>query len=202
MATVMYTVKHTELEKMRVSREQMAKHREEILEAAARLFRERGFDAVTVREVMEAAGLTHGGFYGHFASKDELIAKTLEHVLDRVAPTERDLGRYAEAYLNDSHCRNLAEGCPTAALGAETVRQGPEARAAMTASIRRQVEHFSPSAAGASAAEQRRVAIASWSAMVGALVLARLSDDPALSKEILSSTRGFLSDAAGRKRRA
>ncbi len=187
---------------MRVSREQMARHREEILEAAARLFRERGFDAVTVREVMEAAGLTHGGFYGHFTSKDDLIARTLEHVLERTAPTERDLARYAEWYLNEAHCRNLAEGCPTAALGAEAVRQGPEARAAMTASIRRQVEHFSPSAAGATSAEKRRAAIASWSAMVGALVLSRLSDDPALSKEILSETRSFLNDARAGKRRA
>jgi TetR/AcrR family transcriptional repressor of nem operon len=187
---------------MRVSREQMARHREEILDAAARLFRERGFDAVTVREVMEAAGLTHGGFYGHFESKDDLIARTLEHVLERVAPTERDLGRYAESYLSEAHCRNLAEGCPTAALGAETVRQGPQARAAMTDSIRRQVEHFSPSAPGATAAEQRRAAIASWSALVGALVLARLSDDAALSKEILSATRSFLNDAQSRKRRA
>jgi TetR/AcrR family transcriptional repressor of nem operon len=187
---------------MRVNREQMARHREEILEAAARLFRQRGFEAVTVREVMEAAGLTHGGFYGHFASKDDLIARTLEHVLQRVAPSERDLGRYVESYLNGEHCRNLAGGCPTAALGAETVRQGPEARAAMTASIRRQVEHFSPSAPGATAAEQRRAAIASWSAMVGALVLSRLSDDPALSEEILSETRAFLNDARARKRRS
>lgn len=181
---------------MRVSREQMAQNREKILESAARLFRERGFDAVTVREVMEAAGLTHGGFYGHFASKDELVARTLEHVLARTKPTERDLGRYAEAYLSDAHCRNLAEGCATAALGAETVRQGAEARAAMTAGIRQQIEHFSPSD------DARRVAIGSWAAMVGALVLSRLSDDPALSKEILKETRGFLKDAASPKRRS
>lgn len=186
---------------MRVSREKMSEHREKILESAAALFRERGFDGVSVRDVMEAAGLTHGGFYGHFASKDELIARTLEHALVRAAPTEQDLGRYAEQYLSSAHCEDLAGGCPTAALGAETVRQGTEARAAMTAGIRHQLEHFGGATRGATEAEQRRAAIGSWAAMVGALVLARLSDDPALSDEILEETRGFLKDARHARRR-
>lgn len=66
---------------MKVSREQMAENRRRILDAASRLFREKGFDAVSVAEVMKAAGLTHGGFYGHFSSKDDLIAQTLAHAL-------------------------------------------------------------------------------------------------------------------------
>lgn len=140
---------------------------------------------------MEAAGLTHGGFYGHFASKDQLVARTLEHALLRTEPTERDLASYAKRYLSSSHCRDLAGGCPTAALGAETVRQGSEARAAMTAGIRHQLERFS-----ADESESRRVAIGSWAAMVGALVLSRLSDDETLSEEILTETRRFLKDAA------
>lgn len=185
---------------MKVSRERMAEHREKILEAAARLFRERGFADVSVREVMEAAGLTHGGFYGHFSSKDELIARTLEQVLQQSAPRERDLARYAEAYLSAGHCRDVAGGCPTAALGAESVRQGAEARAAMTAGIRHQVEHFSEAAPGDSLAERRRVAIGSWSALVGALVLARVSDDPQLSEEILAGTRAFVGAKARRRR--
>lgn len=202
MMTIMYSVKPTE-PGMRVSREKVSEHREKILESAARLFRERGFDGVSVRDVMEAAGLTHGGFYGHFASKDELVARTLEHALQRAAPSERDLARYAEQYLSSVHCQNLAGGCPTAALGAETVRQGAAARAAMTAGIRHQLEHFAEPSSGVTAAEQRRVAIGSWAAMVGALVLARLSDDAALSEEILAGTRAFLRQAApSRKKRA
>ena len=84
---------------MKVSREQMAENRRRILDAAGRLFREKGFDSVSVAEVMKAAGLTHGGFYGHFASKDDLVAQTLAHVL---APSTGggDLRAYLDAYLS------------------------------------------------------------------------------------------------------
>src|SRR5262245_19371914 len=76
---------------MKVTREQVAENRQKILEAASRLFRDRGYDGVTVAEVMGAAGLTHGGFYGHFASKDELIAETLAVALARSAHSDADV---------------------------------------------------------------------------------------------------------------
>ncbi len=105
---------------MKVSREQVAENRRKILDAASRLFRARGFEAVTVAEVMKAAGLTHGGFYGHFKSKDDLIAQTLAHVLAAGAEGERNLASYAAQYLTPDHRDDLAGGCPTAALGAES----------------------------------------------------------------------------------
>jgi TetR/AcrR family transcriptional regulator, transcriptional repressor for nem operon len=184
---------------MRVSRKQVAENRRRILEAAGRLFRAKGFEAVTVAEVMRAAGLTHGGFYGHFGSKDDLIAQTLAYALlageDRQrSRAEVDLARYAAGYLSPRHRDDLAGGCPTAGLGAETIRQSPEARAAMTAGLRRWVELLSEGAPGASAAEKRRVAIGSWAAMVGAVILARLSDDPRLSDEVLEQTRAWIDD--------
>ena len=130
---------------MRVSRGTGGGKPAQILEAAGRLFRTRGFEAVTVAEVMHAAGLTHGGFDGHFRSEDDLIAETLAHVLpagdDRQrSRAEFDLARYAASYLSPRHRDNLAEGCPTAALGADTIRQAPEAAAAMTAALRRRIE--------------------------------------------------------------
>ena len=130
---------------MRVSRKQVAENRRRILEAAGRLFRAKGFEAVTVAEVMQAAGLTHGGFYGHFSSKDDLIAQTLAHALlagenRQRSRAEIDLARYAAGYLSPRHRDDLAGGCPTAGLGAETIRQSPEARAAMTAGLRRRIE--------------------------------------------------------------
>src|SRR5215218_4419874 len=130
---------------MRVSRKQVGENRRRILEAAGRLFRAKGFEAVTVAEVMQAAGLTHGGFYGHFGSKDDLIAQTLAYALlageDRQrSRAEVDLARYAAGYLSPRHRDDLAGGCPTAGLGAETIRQSPEARAAMTAGLRRRIE--------------------------------------------------------------
>ncbi len=67
---------------MKVSREQMVENRRQILDVASRLFREKGFDAVSVSEVMKAAGFTHGGFYGHFSSKDDLVAQTITHALE------------------------------------------------------------------------------------------------------------------------
>jgi TetR/AcrR family transcriptional regulator, transcriptional repressor for nem operon len=184
---------------MRVSRKQVAENRRRILEPAGRLFRAKGFEAVTVAEVMRAAGLTHGGFYGHFGSKDDLIAQTLAYALlageDRQrSRAEVDLARYAAGYLSPRHRDDLAGGCPTAGLGAETIRQSPEARAAMTAGLRRRIELLSEGAPGASAAEKRRVAIGSWAAMVGAVILARLSDDPRLSDEVLEQTRAWIDD--------
>ncbi|WP_322102743.1 helix-turn-helix domain-containing protein [Paraburkholderia sp. J41] len=179
---------------MRVSREQVAINRQKILEAASRLFRERGYDAVTVADVMSAAGLTHGGFYGYFKSKDELIAHTLDHVYSQGDDSAINLSRYAASYLSRQHCDNVALGCPTAALAAETARQTPEARAAMAAGLERQIERFCAGMKGNDAKAARRAAIGGWSAMVGAVVLARLFDDPALSDEILEATRQWVDE--------
>ncbi|HET9625348.1 MAG TPA: TetR/AcrR family transcriptional regulator [Kofleriaceae bacterium] len=179
---------------MKVSREQVAENRQKILEAAGRLFRDRGYEDVTVAEVMGAAGLTHGGFYGHFASKEELIAETVAYTLANAPGADRDLAAYADAYLSTAHRDNRAGGCAFAALGSDTVRESPEARAAMTDSLRRQIARFALSAPGATAAERRQAAIGSWAAMVGAVVLARLAraEDARLSDEVLRATRAWI----------
>jgi TetR/AcrR family transcriptional repressor of nem operon len=179
---------------MRVTKEQMAEHRDRILEEAGRLFREKGFAAVTVAEVMQAAGLTHGGFYGHFKSKDDLIAQTLENIRI-VHPDGTNLGDYAAGYLTEEHRDQSAGGCAFAALGGDTVRQSPEARAAMTERLRRQIARLTALAAGEAETEKRRAAIGGWAAMVGALVLARISDDPKLSSELLDDTRDWIASA-------
>lgn len=177
---------------MRVSREQVALNRARILEAASSLFRARGYDAVTVADVMKAAGLTHGGFYGYFKSKDDLIAQTLAHVFAQGEAGGVDLARYAAGYLSPAHRDNVAGGCPAAALGAETARQTPEARAAMADGLKQQIRRFSAGLAGEDPAAARRKAIGSWAAMVGAVILARLVDDPALSDEVLEETRAWI----------
>jgi TetR/AcrR family transcriptional repressor of nem operon len=182
---------------MKVSREQVAENRRRILEAASRLFRARGFEAVTVAEVMQAAGLTHGGFYGHFRSKDELIAAAVGQAV-AASPEPRSLADYADAYLSPGHCRDLAGGCATAALATETARQTPQARAEMTAGLRQQLDALTAAAPGPAAGDRRRTAIGAWSAMVGALVLARMSDDPTLTEEILRETRAWIGAGAPR----
>ena len=177
---------------MKVSREQVAENRRSILEAASRLFRSCGFEGVTVAEVMQAAGLTHGAFYGHFKSKDDLIAHVVAHVFETGAQTEIDLADYAASYLAPAHRDNLGGGCPTAGLGAEVIRQAPEAREEMTVGVRRHIERLSRGAPGRSAAEARQTAIGSWAAMLGALILSRLVIDPKLSDELLEQTHSWI----------
>jgi TetR/AcrR family transcriptional regulator, transcriptional repressor for nem operon len=181
---------------MRVSREQMAENRRTILNAASRLFRERGFDSVTVAEVMQAAGLTHGGFYGYFKSKDELIAGALADVLTKRPEPSGDIAAFVAGYLSQTHRDNRAGGCPTAALAAETVRLNGGARTEMTTGLKRQIERLSRIAPGEDAVQKRQTAIGSWAAMVGAMILARVSDDPALSSEVLDQTQAWLATQA------
>ncbi|MDI9849350.1 helix-turn-helix domain-containing protein [Rhodoblastus sp. 17X3] len=183
---------------MRVTREQVQENKRTILEAAGRLFRARGYEAVTVTDVMKSAGLTHGGFYGYFKSKDDLIAQTLAQMLGATEPLSAGLENIAAQYLAPEHRDNFASGCPVAALASETIRHPGGARAEMTAGLNRQIERLSKVAPGADEAERRRAAIGSWAAMVGALILARMSDDSDLSDEILSETRTWLA-ARGRQ---
>ncbi len=177
---------------MKVSREKMAENRTRILEQAGRLFRAKGFEAVGVAEVMKAVGLTHGGFYGHFASKDDLIAESLSHMLETSLAGPGDFERFADAYLSQAHLANAATGCPTAALASETAHRDPASRAAMTAGLKMQLERMTGSAPGTDDAMARREAIGRWAAMVGAVILARACDDPVLASELLRETRAWI----------
>ncbi|MFC7380513.1 TetR/AcrR family transcriptional regulator [Brevundimonas sp. GCM10030266] len=180
---------------MRVTREQMQANRIRILDAAGRLFREKGFEAVSVAEVMKAAGLTHGGFYGHFESKDDLIAQAIAHIFSGDPQGPEDLAGMLDAYLAPQHRDRVAQGCPTAALVADVRRQKPAARLAMTAGFKAQVDRIALAMAKTEPVQARRAAIGAWTSMVGALVLARTIDDAALSDEILRETRNWLRDA-------
>lgn len=183
---------------MRVSRAQMAENRARILEEAGRLFRARGFEAVSLAEVMAAAGMTHGGFYGHFQSKDDLIAQTLAHGFAGKSAEPLDLQTYRRRFLSPQHCANPAEGCAITGLAVETGRQKPEARAAMTAGIRAQIDRLAAAQPAGTPEQRRRAAIGSWSAMVGAVILARSGDDPQLSAEILAEVGAWITEAEGK----
>lgn len=180
---------------MRVSREQMAENRRRILEAASQLFRARGFEAVSIAEVMKAAGLTHGGFYGHFRSKDELIACALATACDSAPGRDLDIDVFIRGYLSSRHRDNVAGGCPLAGLTAETLRQAPEARTAITGGLRELLERMSNSLHDKGVAEARQAAIGSLAAMAGALIFARACDDPALSDELLEQTQSWITQA-------
>jgi TetR/AcrR family transcriptional regulator, transcriptional repressor for nem operon len=174
---------------MKVSREQVQHHRNRIVAAAARLFREHGFDGVSVAQIMKEAGLTHGAFYGHFDSKEALISAALAHPpAGRKQATER-AADYADRYLSMRHRNDRGRGCPIAGLGSEASRASPEVRATLTRTIRGEIERLAEASPGATPAQRRRAGIAAYSAMVGAMMLARIADEEALSEEILSATR-------------
>lgn len=179
---------------MKVSREQMQANRRLILDAASRLFREKGFDAVSVAEVMKAAGFTHGGFYGHFGSKDDLIVQTIAHIFSVSAEGNNpgDLDAYLDAYLSPRHRDSVASGCPTAALIADVRRQKPEAREAMTEGFRSQIDRIATAIARTEPGAARSEAVGTWAALVGAILISRTIDDPSLSNEILQDTRAWI----------
>jgi TetR/AcrR family transcriptional regulator, transcriptional repressor for nem operon len=190
---------------MRVSREKCAESRKRILEAAATLFREKGFDGVCLADIMKAAGLTHGGFYGHFSSKEDLEAQALtlamaqlltnwSQTVDSAAGTP--LSALASQYLSPYYRDNRGEGCPIAALGCDAAREGERVRSALTAGLEPTLALISNVVPGRSKAQRRRKAISALAEMVGAMILARAVNDPALSNEILAATLLNVSEAS------
>src|SRR4051794_32025798 len=130
---------------MKVSREQATENRGRIVQVAAKLFRERGFDGIGVADLMKAAGLTHGGFYGHFASKEDLAAEACKRALDESlekwsaaiekAPGEA-FSKIVNSYLSEDHRDGTGNGCLVAALGSDLGRQAPPIRRVTTEGIR------------------------------------------------------------------
>lgn len=185
---------------MRVSREKMQENREQILRTASLLFRDKGFDGVGIDAVMQGAGLTHGGFYRHFASKDDLAAQALASALERGAERQAgftDLRELVSSYLSDRHCADRAHGCAIAALGSEVARHNNSLRHLLAAQFRKRVDKIAGLLRFGSAKQRRERAIATLAGMVGALILARAVDDPALSREILGAARAAFGSEPG-----
>ena len=187
---------------MKVSREQAAQNRERILDAAARLFRERGFEGIGVADTMKAAGLTHGGFYGHFSSKEDLIAQACARAFSRsherwsrrAGSTPDDpLSSIIRSYLTPRHRDDPGTGCALAALGPDMARHGPGVRRAVTEGLRSAFNLLSGLVPSKSEAARRQKAISTYATLVGAMIMARAVDDPALSQEILDAVRASVS---------
>ena len=181
---------------MKVSRIQEAENHERILDVATRLFRERGIDGIGVADLMKAAGLTHGGFYGHFKSKEDLVAQACARAVSRMRQnwtnvidqaTGDPLEALAATYLTPKHRDGAGRGCPMAALGSEIARQGSPVRRAFTDELRPFFDYLSRIVQGDSNNLRRQKALATYAALVGALIVSRAVDDPDLSNEILSA---------------
>jgi TetR/AcrR family transcriptional regulator, transcriptional repressor for nem operon len=183
---------------VRVTREQAAANREKILDVAGALFRERGFEGIGLADIMKRAGLTHGGFYGHFDSKDDLAAEITTRILGRTGWLERLTGtrnpsvrQVVRKYLSKRHRDDAGRGCLFAAVGSDVVRQPKSVRHAFSEGMRRRVEALQGILPGRAAA-RRRKALAMMAGLVGALILSRAVDDLALSDEILEATAATL----------
>ena len=175
---------------MRYAADRKDRTRRAIVEAAGRLFREKGYRAVGVDAVMAAAGLTAGGFYAHFASKAALFAEVVREVTTSfdVLLAEGGLDRLIGAYLGRVHRDTPAEGCPFPALGPDCANAGGDARVTFEARLRA-FEAAIAAALPGDDADDRKRALALLAELVGGLVLARAVADPHYSDEILRACR-------------
>lgn len=194
---------------MRYSPDHKGATRKRIVAAAAELFKAKGTDAVSVADVMAAAGLTHGGFYAHFASKDALIAEVLREgrgtsaaklraAAGRAGPG-RGLAAMVASYLSPDHRAHRERGCIVAALGGEAGRWGAKTRGALAGRAHDLGEALRPYVSGAEASPD--VARAVTACMVGGLILARLEADPAEGEKLLEACQRFILAATNPQQR-
>lgn len=191
---------------MKVSKAQTAENKRRIVEAAARLYRAEGLRGVGVADITKAAGLTHGGLYRHFDSKEALAAQACAHAFEwSPAALDASLGkgtisrdRFARAYLTPAHRANPGGGCPVAALAVDSAREGGLVAQAFAQGVDKYLSELASQAAQARGKrgvtqQDRQSALRQVIVLVGSLILARatVDADPALSDEVLAAGRSF-----------
>jgi len=189
---------------LRLTKQQAEQNRRLIAETASRMFRLQGLENVAVADVMRESGFTHGGFYNHFKSKDELAAEAIGSAFDVAAndlseklasekhPKE-SLSSFVARYLSPHHRDTKSGGCPAPALSADAARNGKAVQTAFVKGIETYLDVIAAHMDG-DEQEARQQAVALFSGLVGAIMLSRAvkKSDPALSDELLSSTRKSL----------
>jgi AcrR family transcriptional regulator len=171
---------------------------ERIVEVATRAIRRSGYAGTGVADIMKEAGLTHGGFYAHFASRDALLAEAgdragaesvaLAAKVAAAAPPGQALQAMLAAYLSPEHIAAIEAGCPVSALGSEMPRQAPEVRRAATIHIKEMIDLFARQLPNWGQPEAHAQAMAMVCAMIGTTILARAVDEPALSEALCAAT--------------
>jgi AcrR family transcriptional regulator len=175
-----------------------------IVEVAARAIRRSGYAGIGVADIMKEAGLTHGGFYAHFASREALLAEAADRAGAEAVRLSADIAAAAvpgqslqelmRAYLSKEHLEGIENGCPVAALGSEMHRQAPEVRHAATRHIKEMIDVVArqlPDWGRPGAHEQAMFMVSS---MIGTMVMARAVDDPRLSKALREATLKHFSE--------
>ncbi|MBB4200469.1 TetR family transcriptional regulator [Rhodoblastus sphagnicola] len=186
---------------MRVTRAQAAENHQRVIDVASGLFKEHGFDGIGLTDVMKAAGLTHGGFYKQFASKDDLVASACKRAVEKArerwvaaasAGGEAPLQALVKFYLSEQHRDEIAEGCPLVALASDASRHSDAVREEFEAGIKGVLEILDQSVAPAEGEPTRDKSLATLSMMAGALLLSRVVNDEALSRRFLTAAASEL----------
>ncbi len=183
----------------RVSKEQMERNRANIIKTSAELFREHGLDGVSVNDIMAAVGLTHGGFYGQFSSKDELEALACQQAFDDVSTSFSSSGittfdAFVDYYLSSAHRDSAGKGCAVTALASDVLRKPPEkaVREVYRDGVRKMASQLAAIQGGAQVDTPSDLHLAQLAMLTGALILARATEGDGLSERFLAATKKCL----------
>jgi TetR/AcrR family transcriptional repressor of nem operon len=192
---------------MRYKQDHKDETRKRVVSAAARAVRAHGPDGVSVAEIMAEVGLTHGGFYAHFRSKEALVAAAIEQAFvengERIQRAAEGLGdgeyldHFVDYYVSETHRDGLERGCPLTALASDLPRQGAAARAAYDAGLKRLISRLASRLTVGAPEDREALAGSMMAEMAGAVTLARAVADPEFSSQILAQTRAAVKARMG-----
>jgi TetR/AcrR family transcriptional regulator, transcriptional repressor for nem operon len=184
---------------VRYSKEHKFQTHERIVKKASVKLREKGAHGIGVADLMKDAGLTHGGFYAHFDSRDALVIEAFTHAMDRSTarwrklseetPVEKRLSKIVNTYLAPVHRDDLGHGCAVPALAAEIARESAKTRRVFSGRMEQMIDMLAEQFHGMPRKAARKEAVAALATMMGSLVMARVAGNSELSEEILKSGR-------------
>src|SRR6266571_3015757 len=184
---------------MRYSKEHKQETHARIVKKASVRLREKGANGVGVADLMKEAGLTHGGFYAHFDSRDALVIEAFGYAMDRgterwrkvmeQTPPDRRFSTIVESYLTPLHRDDPGNGCAIPTLGAEIARESPKTRRAFAAKLEQMIDMMADQIPGVPRKAARKQAMATLATMMGAIVMSRIAGTGEFSDEILDAGR-------------
>jgi TetR/AcrR family transcriptional repressor of nem operon len=196
---------------MRYSREHKLETHARIVKKASVRLRERGAHGIGVADLMKDAGLTHGGFYAHFDSREALVIEAFAYAMDRSrerwrklaeqTPPDKRLATIVDSYLTAVHRDDPGHGCAIPSLGAEIARESPKTRKAFAAKLDQMIEMLAAQVPDTSQKASRKRALDTLATMMGTLVLARIAGNGNFSDEILAAGRAAVLDRASAPKR-
>jgi TetR/AcrR family transcriptional repressor of nem operon len=194
---------------MRYSKEHKAETHERIVKQASVRLRERGAHGIGVADLMKEVGLTHGGFYAHFDSREALVIEAFGYAMDRgyerwrkiaeETPPEKRLATIVDSYLTASHRDDPGRGCAVPSLGAEIARESPKTRKAFAAKLERMIDMIADQIPDVPPKAARKQAMAMLATMMGTVVMARITGNGEFSDEILAAGRDAVLSRAAAK---